>query len=331
MASRPLPHAELLAPERRHRIAGQRRRRGDRRAAGLARLGIPEPSGRQGDTGLNGAQEARGLAGTIASGRVAVGDPIVVCGSGRTALVSRIVAGDGDLPCAAAGRSVTLTLSEELDVIRGDMLAEPKDRPVVTRRLAADIVWMADDDAAAGPRLLLKGGTQTVPATITQVVDQLALDTLARTPAERLPVNAIGRMHLETAQPVAFDPYAENRETGAFILIDRTTLQTVGAGMARNGLDRATNVHHQAETVTAAMRAESMRQLPLVAWLTGLPASGKSTIANLVEARLAAAGRHTMLLDGDNLRQGLNADLGFDPGARSENVRRVGEVAKLRS
>jgi bifunctional enzyme CysN/CysC len=161
------------------------------------------------------------------------------------------------------------------------------------------------------------------------VVNTLAIDTLQRVAADGLALNAIGSGEIETAQPVAFDPYAENRQTGAFILIDRSSLRTVAAGMVSQSLDRATNVHHQPEDVTPAMRAAQKGQSPLVVWLTGLPSSGKSTVANLVERKLVALGRQTMLLDGDNLRQGLNADLGFDTAARSENVRRVGEVAKL--
>jgi len=274
-------------------------------------------------------EDFRGFAGTVASGRVAVGDPVVVAGSGRTAKVARIVSFDGDLVVATAGRSVTLALSDEIDVARGDVLADPKSRPAVTRRFAADLVWMDDAAAAPGQRFLLKLGTATVPATLSRVVDTLAIDTLQRTPAERLTLNAIGRVCIETAAPVAFDPYAESRHTGAFILIDRSTLRTAAAGMVVESLDIARDVHRHAETVTPALRAEIKAQLPLVVWLTGLPGSGKSTIANIVERKLVAMGRQTMLLDGDNLRQGLNADLGFGAADRSENVRRVGEVAKL--
>ena len=273
--------------------------------------------------------EFRGFTGTVASGRVAVGDKLVVAGSGRASTVARIVSFDGDLPSAAAGRSVTLTLADEVDVIRGDLLADPRRRPVVTRRLAADLVWMDETPATPGKRFLLKIGTATVPATLSRISDTLDVESLRRAPAGDLALNAIGRVEIEANQPVAFDPYAENRQTGAFILIDRSTLRTAAAGMVVESLDVAPDVHRHAETVTPALRAEIKAQHPLVVWLTGLPGSGKSTIANIVERKLVALGRQTMLLDGDNLRQGLNADLGFDPAGRSENVRRVGEVAKL--
>jgi bifunctional enzyme CysN/CysC len=273
--------------------------------------------------------EFRGFAGTVASGRVAVGDRVVVASSGRATSVARIVSFEGDLPSAAAGRSVTLTLADAVDVIRGDVLADPRHRPTVTRRFAADLVWMDEAPTIQGRRLLLKIGTATVPATISRIADTLDVESLRRAPADALELNAIGSVEVETAQPVAFDPYADNRHIGAFILIDRSTLRTAAAGMVVESLDAARDVHRHAETVTPALRAELKAQLPLVVWLTGLPGSGKSTIANIVERKLVAMGRQTMLLDGDNLRQGLNADLGFGAADRSENVRRVGEVAKL--
>ena len=273
--------------------------------------------------------EFRGFAGTVASGRVAVGDRVVVASSGRATSVARIVSFEDDLPSAAAGRSVTLTLADAVDLIRGDVLADPRHRPTVTRRFAADLVWMDEAPATRGRRLLLKIGTATVPAQISRIADTLDVESLRRAPADALSLNAIGRVEVEAAQPVAFDPYADNRHTGAFILIDRSTLRTAAAGMVVESLDLARDVHRHAETVTPALRAEIKAQLPLVVWLTGLPGSGKSTIANIVERKLVAMGRQTMLLDGDNLRQGLNADLGFGAADRSENVRRVGEVAKL--
>ena len=271
----------------------------------------------------------RGFTGTVASGRVAVGDRIVVAASGRATEVARIVSFDGDLPAVTAGRSVTLTLKDEVDVIRGDVLSDPKHRPIVTRRFAADLVWMDEASAVSGKRFLLKIGTATVPATLARIVDTLDIDSLQRAPTPDLVLNAIGRTEIETITPVAFDPYADNRGTGAFILIDRSTLRTAAAGMVIESLDTARDVHRHAETITPAVRAELKAQQPLVLWLTGLPGSGKSTIANIVERELVALGRQTMLLDGDNLRQGLNADLGFDAAGRTENVRRVGEVAKL--
>jgi bifunctional enzyme CysN/CysC len=271
----------------------------------------------------------RGFAGTVASGRVAVGDQVVVSVSGRLAEVARIMTFDGDLQSAVARRSVTLTLKDDVDVGRGDLLADPKNRPVVARRFAADLVWMDETPTVPGRRYLLKIGTATVAAVLARVVDGLDVESLQRTPAAELGLNAIGRCEIETATPVAFDPYADNRATGAFILIDGSSFATVAAGMMVKSLDRATNVHHQPEDITPAIRERAKGQRAMVVWFTGLPGSGKSTIANAVERKLVARGRQTMLLDGDNLRQGLNADLGFDAVSRSENVRRVGEVAKL--
>lgn len=273
--------------------------------------------------------EFRGLAGTVVSGRVAVEDSVVVADSGRISSVKRIVTFDGDLPVATAGRAVTLVLKDNLDVGRGDVLAPPAERPTVGRRFAADLIWMDDSPAKPGASVLLKAGTSTVSATILGVLDRLDTALVERHPASSLDLNDIGRVRIETARPIAFDPHSENRQTGAFILIDRFSASTVAAGLIIDSLDAATNVHHQPEDVTPAMRAGQKAQVPLVVWLTGMPGAGKSTIANIVERRLTAAGCHTMLLDGDNLRQGLNADLGFDPASRTENVRRVGEVAKL--
>ncbi len=271
----------------------------------------------------------RGFAGTVAGGRVSVGDDVVVASSGRSTRVASIVTFDGNLASAVDGQSVTLTLTDEIDISRGDILVHPKERPAVTRRLAADLIWMDDPPAQVGSHYLLKIGTATVPANLLAVSDVIALDTLSRSPTSFIGANDIGRVQIETSSPVAFDRYAENRRTGAFILIDRVSCRTAAAGMIVDSLDRATNVHRNPELIGPLVRQTIKGQKSMVVWFTGLPASGKSTIANLVEARLVAAGRHTMLLDGDNLRQGLNADLGFDVAARSENVRRVAEVAKL--
>ncbi len=201
--------------------------------------------------------EFRGFSGTVASGRVAVGDPIVVSGSGRTSSVARIVSFDGDLSSAAAGRSVTLTLADEVDVIRGDVLADPRHRPAVARRFAADLVWMDETAATPGKRFLLKIGTATVPATLSRIADTLDVESLTRAPAASLVLNAIGRVEIEAAQAVAFDAYAENRQTGAFILIDRSTLRTAAAGMVVESADTGRHVHRHAETVTPALRAEA--------------------------------------------------------------------------
>lgn len=271
----------------------------------------------------------RGLAGTVASGRVAVGDSVVVAGTGRLSTVAHILSFDGELEQATAGRSITLQLADEVDVARGDVLAPPRTRPIVGRHLSADVVWLDDQEAKPAGRFLVRLGTALRPATLLRVENRLDLASLERQDAEGLSLNGIGRVEIELAQGAAFDPFIANRHTGAFILIDRLTLRTAAVGMIRESASRSTNVYPQAEDVTPEVRAAQKGQQPLVVWLTGLPGSGKSTIANLAERRLVALGRQTMLLDGDNLRQNLNADLGFDANARSENVRRVAEVAKL--
>jgi bifunctional enzyme CysN/CysC len=271
----------------------------------------------------------RGFAGTVVAGKVKVGDPVAAAASGRMTRVERIVSFDGDLEEAATGRAVTLTLTDEIDVARGDLLTDPRGRPTVTRRFSADVVWMCDVPLRPRRDFMLKIGTATAPATVTRVVDRLDVESLRRVQADELGLNAIGGVWVETAAPVAFDPYAENRSTGGFILIDRATLQTTAAGMVVANRAAATNVHPQIGQVTPARRAAMKGQRPLVLWLTGLPGAGKSTIADLVERKLIEHGRQTMLLDGDNLRQGINSDLGFDSASRSENVRRVGEIAKL--
>jgi bifunctional enzyme CysN/CysC len=271
----------------------------------------------------------RGFAGTLVSGSISVGDPLIVESSGRQTHVERIVTSDGDLTTAVSGRAVTITLADEIDVARGDLLVDPRSRPIQTRRFAADLIWMDETSLIAGRDFLLKMGTATVLATSTRLVDALDVTTLTREPCDSLKLNDIGRVWLEVPAQVAFDPYSDNRETGSFILIDRKTLGTAAAGMAIESLAGATNVHRQAGDVTPSMREDMKGQRAMVVWFTGLPGAGKSTIANLVELKLVAEGRQTMLLDGDNLRQGLNSDLAFDAAARSENVRRVGEVAKL--
>jgi bifunctional enzyme CysN/CysC len=272
----------------------------------------------------------RGVSGTVASGRIAVGDPVVVAASGLMTRIERIVTFDGDRSGAVAGEAVTLTFAEPIDVARGDLLADPKQRPAVTRRFAANLVWMADAALKAGRRVLIKTGSgASATASATRIVHRLEIATLATQSADRLALNDVGRIELETPAPLALDPYAENRETGSFILIDPATHATLAAGMVIEALDGARDVHRHPALINAAARARAKSQVPLVAWLTGLPGSGKSTIANLAEARLHALGHHCAVLDGDALRQGLNADLGFEPAARSENVRRVGEVARL--
>ncbi|HEY5239711.1 MAG TPA: sulfate adenylyltransferase subunit CysN, partial [Rhizomicrobium sp.] len=271
----------------------------------------------------------RGFSGTIVGGRVKPGDAIVVAGSGRTSTVTRVVTMDGDLDEAIAGEAVTLTLADEVDISRGDVIAEPHARPEVSDQFAAHILWMSEEELLPGRQYLLKVGAKTVPATVTELKHKIDVNTLDHSAAKTLALNEVGYGNLSLAQPIAFDPYKENRDTGGFILIDRFTNATVAAGMIDFGLRRATNVHWQALDVDKSVRATLKGQKPAVLWFTGLSGSGKSTIANLVEKALFAEGRHTYLLDGDNVRHGLNRDLGFTDADRVENIRRVGEAARL--
>jgi bifunctional enzyme CysN/CysC len=271
----------------------------------------------------------RGFSGTVSSGQVRRGDTIIVAESGRTSQVGRIVTMDGDLDVAVAGQAVTLTLADEVDVSRGDVLAPVTSRPEVSDQFSAHILWMAEEEMLPGRQYLLKIGARTVPASITELKHKVDVNTLDHSAAKTLALNEVGYANLALAQPIAFDPYAENRDTGGFVLIDRFSNNTVGAGMIHFGLRRATNVHWQALDVDKENRAKAKGQKPAVLWFTGLSGSGKSTIANLVERKLFAEGRHTYLLDGDNIRHGLNKDLGFTDADRVENIRRVGEVAKL--
>lgn len=271
----------------------------------------------------------RGFAGTVASGVVAVGDAIVAAGSGRRSHVARIVTMDGDREAAREGDAVTIVLADPIDVGRGEVLSDSRRRPDVARHFSAHLVWMSADPARTGKRYILKLGTRSVEARLSTIEHRIDIANLQRAEAAEFALNEIGLAHVETTEPVAFDSYADNRVTGAFILIDPQTRETAGAGMIVAPLAAARNVHLHAHDVDAAARATIKNQNPAAIWLTGLPGSGKSTIANLVERRLHALGFHTMLLDGDNLRKGLNRDLGFGPKARAENVRRTAEVAKL--
>jgi bifunctional enzyme CysN/CysC len=274
-------------------------------------------------------QDFRGFSGMIVSGSIRPGDEVVIAASGRQTKVDRIVTADGDIGAAAAGDSITLTLADEVDLARGDILAPPAHRPQVCDQFAANLIWMTDENLLPGRSYLLKMGGTTVPAVVTELKHRLDIDTLAKAAAKTLSLNEVGFCNLATSAPIAFDPYSENRETGAFILIDRLSNATAAAGMIAFGLRRATNIHRQSLAVTKAMRAGLKRQKPVILWFTGLSGAGKSTIANLVEAKLAAHHYHTILLDGDNIRHGLNKDLGFSDADRVENIRRIGEVAKL--
>jgi bifunctional enzyme CysN/CysC len=271
----------------------------------------------------------RGFSGTIAGGHVKPGDSVAVAKSGRVSTVVRIVTHDGDLSEAVAGDAVTLTLADEVDISRGDVLVAPEARPAVSDQFAAHLLWMADEALLPGRQYLLKIGAATVPATVSTLKHKVDVNTLEHLAGKTLALNEVGYCNFSLAQPLAFDPYKDNRDTGGFILIDRFTNATVGAGMIDFSLMRATNVHWQALDVNKQARAAMKGQKPAVLWFTGLSGSGKSTIANLVEKSLAAEGKHTYLLDGDNVRHGLNKDLGFTDADRVENIRRVAETAKL--
>lgn len=271
----------------------------------------------------------RGFAGTIASGRVAPGSDVVVSSSGQTATVDRIVTMDGDLDDAHAGDAVTLTLDREIDVSRGEMLCAPEARPSVADQFKARIVWMTEDPLLPGRPYFMKCGTETAPAQVTELSEKVDVNTLDHLPAKTLELNEVGIVKLSIGKQIAFDPFEDDPSTGSFILIDRETNATVAAGMILHPLRRATNIHWQEVEVHKQARAELKHQKPRCLWFTGLSASGKSTIANAVEKRLHSLGRHTYLLDGDNVRHGLCRDLGFTDADRVENIRRIGEAAKL--
>ncbi len=270
----------------------------------------------------------RGYAGTVASGTVRPGDKVVNALSRVAATVSRIVTMQGDLPEASRGMPVTLVLDREIDVSRGDVLAEA---PMleVAEQLLATVAWMDETPLFRGRSYLLRLGARTVTATVTDIAHRLDVETLAESPARELQLNEIGRVTLSLSQPVAFEPYALSREGGGFILIDRLSRGTVGAGMVERAARAASDIHLQSTTVDKAARAALKSQQPAVLWFTGLSGAGKSTIANIVERRLQARGYHTMILDGDNVRHGLNRDLGFSEADRVENIRRIAEVARL--
>src|SRR5665213_3620748 len=271
----------------------------------------------------------RGFSGTVASGTVRPGDPVTVAASGRQTKVARIVTYDGDLDEARAGDAVTLTLADEVDIARGDLLSAPTARPEVADQFAAHLLWMGDEPLLPGRSYLMRIGTRYVPVKVTALKHKLDVDTREELAARTLTLNELGVCNLSTTSPVAFDAYADNRETGAFILIDRYSNATVGAGMIDFGLRRAANIHRQDVLVGRADHERLNGHQPAVLWFTGLSGSGKSTIANLVERELYERGIRTFLLDGDNVRHGLNRDLGFSDAERVENIRRVGEVARL--
>jgi bifunctional enzyme CysN/CysC len=271
----------------------------------------------------------RGFSGQIAAGTVKPGDRVKSLPSGRESTVARIVTLPDDLPEAFAGQSVTLTLADEIDVSRGDILVAADDPVAVAGQFEATVVWMDDEALPPGRSYLLKIGTRMVGASVTEIKHRVNVNTLEHLAAKKLELNEIGLVNLSLDQAIPFEPYAQNRDLGGFILIDRISNRTVGAGLLNFALRRADNIHWQHTDVSKASRAALKGQRGRVVWLTGLSGAGKSTIANLVEKRLHALGRHTYLLDGDNVRHGLNKNLGFTEEDRVENIRRVAEVAKL--
>jgi bifunctional enzyme CysN/CysC len=274
-------------------------------------------------------QDFRGFAGTIASGKVRRGDTVRVLPSGRQSRVTRIVGFEADLEIAVAGQSVTLTLADEVDVSRGDLLAAADAPPAVADQFQATIIWMHEEPMLRGRPYAIKLGTRMLTGSITTPKHKVNVNTLERLAAKQLELNEIGVCNLSFDRAIPFDPYADNRETGGFILIDKLSNDTVGAGLLNFALRRAENIHWQALDVNKTARSSLKGQRACVLWFTGLSGAGKSTVANLVEKRLHALGRHTYTLDGDNVRHGLNRDLGFTDTDRVENIRRVAEVSRL--
>ena len=271
----------------------------------------------------------RGFSGLIATGSVKPGDEIRVLPSGKTSKVTRVVTLDGDLDQAVAGQSVTLCLADEVDCSRGDVISLADNPPQAADQFEATLVWLNDEAMLPGRAYWLKLATQTVSVTVQQPKYVVNVNTMEQLAAKTLELNAIGVAEIATDKPLVFEAYGDNRTLGGFVLIDKMSNATVAAGMLNFSLRRAQNVHWQALDISRDAHAALKRQKPKVLWFTGLSGSGKSTIANMVEKRLHAVGKHTFLLDGDNVRHGLNKDLGFTEADRIENIRRVGEVAKL--
>ena len=271
----------------------------------------------------------RGFSGQIVSGIIRPGDRIRALPSGQESNVARIVTFDGDLDEAVAGQSVTITLTDEIDISRGDVISISNNPPAVADQFEAHVVWMAEHEMLPGRPYLAKFGTRTVGLTVTHPKYKVNVNTLEHTATKTLSLNEIGVCNISVDRPIAFDPYKDNRDMGGFVIIDRLTNTTVGAGMIDFALRRADNVHWQAIEVNKEAHSVMKGQKPAVVWFTGLSGSGKSTIANIVERKLHQMGRHTYLLDGDNVRHGLNRDLGFTEEDRVENVRRVAEVSAL--
>jgi bifunctional enzyme CysN/CysC len=274
-------------------------------------------------------QDFRGFAGRISSGSIAPGGAVRILPAGRSAKIARIVTAGGDLQRASAGQSVTLTLDHEIDCSRGDVIAAGDDPCEIADQFQATLVWMSDAPLFPGRRYTLKLGAASANATVTELKHGFDIDTMQQRQAKQLAANEIGVGNVSLDRPLAFDPFAQNRDTGGFILIDEETNETAGAGLIHFALRRGQNVHWQALEIDRNAHASIKRQRPAILWFTGLSGAGKSTIANIVEKKLYALGRHTVLLDGDNLRHGLNRDLGFTQADRVENIRRVAELSKL--
>jgi bifunctional enzyme CysN/CysC len=271
----------------------------------------------------------RGLAGTVASGRVAVGDEVLVAGSGHTSRVREIISPAGSAAAAQAGDAICLTLETEIDATRGDVIAAPADPPVVADHFRATVIWMSESQLQPNRSYLMKIGTRVVPASVTELRHRVDVNTQEHLAAKTLAMNEIGVCNIATSAPIALDGYAANSKTGSFILIDRLTDETAGAGMIEFALHRGQTLFPHQTAVTKNARAQLKHQRPCILWFTGLSGAGKSTIANLVEVKLHGRGVHTAMLDGDNVRKGLNRDLGFTESDRVENIRRAGEAARL--
>ncbi len=271
----------------------------------------------------------RGFAGTVSAGVLRPGDEVVALPAGKRTTIERIVTYDGDLEEARAGDSVTLTLVDEFDISRGDILAAPDAEAEVSDQIAANVIWMDQNPMLPGRDYILKMGNQSATASISTLKHKLNVDNLEHQAGTKLELNEVGYCNLSMSRALVFDPYAQDRDLGGFILIDRLTNATVGAGMIEFGLRRATNIHWQALDIDKSVRAQMKAQKPCALWFTGLSGSGKSTVASMLEKQLHTRGQHTYLLDGDNVRHGLNKDLGFTDADRVENIRRVAETAKL--
>ena len=271
----------------------------------------------------------RGFSGTVAAGSIAPGDQIIAIPSGKRSVVDRIVTMDGDLNRATKRQAVTITLKDEIDISRGDMICGKDEPASQSDQFSARMIWMSEDEMLPGRQYLFKTANRALPGIVSELKHKIDVNTLEERPGKSLALNEIAQVNLNLSAPIAFDPYRENRQTGSFIVIDRQTNATVGAGMIDFSLRRADNVVWQELEVGKQERASLKMQKPAMLWFTGLSGSGKSTIANLVEKRLFDRGRHTAILDGDNVRHGLNKDLGFTDADRVENIRRVAETSKL--